>query len=203
MLPIFSEGFVLGLSTGFYCLASCLPALLPWLLSEGAGRLKTNFSVLLEFLAGRFFAYLLFALVSIEIGRAGKPYLPARLAPLAMVLTALAMLCFLFATRGGLPGKGCLRPVSPVLRRIPLALGFMTGINLCPPFVAAFVRLVEMADFAAGLVYFAGFFTATSAFLLPALGVTPFTGERLKNIGRMTLFISGLWYLTLGLKGLF
>lgn len=202
MMTILSEGFILGLSTGFYCLTSCLPALVPYLLSEGDKIWRTNFGIFLEFLAGRFAAYFLFAVISTLIGAAYKPYLPAWAAPLAMLLTALAMLAFLFTTRGGAHAKGCSLPVSPFFKRIPLALGFMTGINICPPFVAAFVRLVDMADMTAGLFYFTGFFTATSIFLLPAIAPTPFLNERLKNIGRLTLLIAGFWYLALGLKGL-
>jgi len=198
---LLSEGFVLGLSTGFYCLAACLPALLPYLLSEGDRRWGKNSAIFLEFLAGRFCAYLLFALISTFIGKAYKPYLPVWAAPAAMVLTSLAMLSFLFHSRQG-RSAGCFVPAGPFLKRIPLALGFMTGINICPPFVAAFVRLVEIADISSGMVYFAGFFTATSVFLLPALAATPLINARLKGIGRMTLFIAGLWYLVLGLKGL-
>ncbi len=202
MFSILSEGFVLGLSTGFYCLTTCLPALVPYLLSEGDTLWRTNFGIFLEFLAGRFTAYFLFAVVSTLIGVTYKPYLPVWAAPLAMLLTALAMLAFLFTTRRAPSGKGCYLPVSPFFKRIPLALGFMTGINICPPFVAAFVRLVNLADMTAGLFYFTGFFTATSIFLLPAIAPTPFLNERLKNIGRLTLLIAGVWYLILGLKGL-
>ena len=201
MFTILSEGFVLGLSTGFYCLTTCLPALVPYLLSEGDKLWRTNFGILLEFLAGRFLAYFLFAVGATLLGVTYKAYLPFWAAPLAMVLTALAMLAFLFITRGGPSGKGCSLP-RPFFKRIPLALGFMTGINICPPFVAAFVRLVDLADMTAGLFYFTGFFTATSLFLLPALAPTPFLNARLKNIGRLTLFIAGVWYLVLGLRGL-
>lgn len=202
MLAIFSEGFILGLSTGFYCLTSCLPVLVPYLLSEGGKAWKINFSIFLEFLSGRFIAYFLFAVISVLIGRTYKPYLPDWAAPLAMALTALAMLSFLFSRRSAAAGRGCVLPTGPFFKRIPLALGFMTGINVCPPFVAAFVRLVEMADMTAGLFYFAGFFTATSIFLLPAIAPTPFLNERLKIIGRMTLAIAGVWYLLLGINGL-
>ena len=93
MFSILSEGFVLGLSTGFYCLTTCLPALVPYLLSEGDTLWRTNFGIFLEFLAGRFTAYFLFAVVSTLIGVTYKPYLPVWAAPLAMSETALAMLC--------------------------------------------------------------------------------------------------------------
>ncbi|HOW90501.1 MAG TPA: sulfite exporter TauE/SafE family protein, partial [Elusimicrobiales bacterium] len=193
---------VLGLSTGSYCLVSCLPALLPYLLSEGGGSWKADLSILAEFLLGRAAAYFLFAVSAALIGRACNPHLPAWTAPLAMLITALAMLAFLFSGRfGGAEGK-CPGKAGARFAGLPLALGFMTGINVCPPFAAAFVRLVQMGDPAAGLVYFSGFFSATSLFLLPALVPGPFMNARLRNIGRMTLFLSAIWYLVLGLKGL-
>ena len=201
MFPLFSEGFLLGLSTGFFCLAACLPVLLPYLLSEGGRGWKADLAVLGEFLAGRAFAYFLFAVISASIGKSCNPYLPGWLAPLVMLLTALAMLAYLLRGRWGAAGK-CRGHGGGFYARLPLAMGFMTGINICPPFVAAFVRLVDMGDPASGLVYFSGFFAATSVFLLPVLLPSPFVNARLRNIGRMAMFLSAVWYIFLGTKGL-
>lgn len=200
MFLLFFEGVLLGLSTGFFCLASCLPALLPWLLSGGSARWTVNLAVFAEFLAGRFLAYLLFAVFAVWVGKVSNPHLPPAAAPLAMLTSALAMLYYLFATRSS--GGGCLT-AGPVLRRIPLALGFMTGINICPPFIAAFVRLAVLGELIPGLAFFSGFFAATSAFLAPALLATPFMTVRLKQVGRMTLLLSAFWYLFLGIASLF
>ena len=200
-MPLFSEGFLLGLSTGFFCLTACLPVLLPYLLSEGGRGWKADFAVLGEFLAGRALAYFLFAVISASIGKGCNPYLPAWLAPLVMLLTASAMLAFLLRGRH-VVGDKCRAVGASFYGRLPLALGFMTGINICPPFVAAFVRLVAIGDPAAGLIYFSGFFSATSVFLLPVLLPSPFINARLRNIGRMAMFLSAVWYFFLGLKGL-
>lgn len=203
MYSLLSEGFLLGLSTGFYCFTSCLPALVPYMLSEGRSAWRANFILFLEFLAGRFLAYLSFAVIVSALGKVAQPYLPSWAAPLAMVLAAVFMLCFLFFSRASRSAGGCPAGFAPLFRRLPLALGFMTGLNICPPFVAGFVRLAGLADIGAGLLYFTGFFTATSLFMLPALAPTPFLNARVKQIGRMTLFIAGVWYLFLGLKGLY
>ncbi|MEK7721842.1 MAG: hypothetical protein AAB359_05585, partial [Elusimicrobiota bacterium] len=79
---------------------------------------------------------------------------------------------------------------------------FVTGINICPPFAAGFIRLLEMADVLRGFAYFGGFFGATSLFISPVLLVTPWLSGRVNEIGRLTLLITGLWYAVLGLKGL-
>ncbi|MBI4803102.1 MAG: sulfite exporter TauE/SafE family protein [Elusimicrobia bacterium] len=202
MFAILSEGFLLGLSTGFHCVMACLPALVPYLLSEGRIAWRANCRIFLEFLAGRFLAYSISAVVASALGKISQPYLPTWAAPLAMALTALFMLASLFFSRQSRPGEKCLVGSNPVFKRVPLAIGFMTGINICPPFVAAFVRLVGLADIGAGLFYFTGFFTATSLFMLPVMAPALFMNERVKDIGRMTLFIAGIWYLILGIKGL-
>ena len=95
MPALFSEGFLLGLSTGAYCLASCLPVLAPYLLAGGGLSWKINFLIFIEFLAGRFIAYALFALAAVEFGKVSGPYLPPRALAAGMAVTALFMFYFL------------------------------------------------------------------------------------------------------------
>jgi len=203
MPALFSEGFLLGLSTGAYCLASCLPVLAPYLLAGGDRNWRGNFLIFAEFLAGRFIAYTLFALGAALLGKVSGPYLPQGALAGGMVLTALFMFYFLFSGRlkKHAPCLAAL-PAAWAEKRIPFLLGFLTGINICPPFAAGLFRLMGLADVLKGLCYFGGFFSATSLFMLPALTPTPFMDRRLKNIGRMTLFLAALWYFFLGLRGL-
>lgn len=201
---LFSEGFLLGLSTGFYCLASCLPLLAPYLLAEGGAAWKLNFGIFLQFLSGRFAAYMLFALLASLAGKAGQYALPAWALPLAMAACGLLMAFLAFSRVRG-EAAPCLlrRDLNPFFKRLPLLLGFVTGINVCPPFMAGFLRLLELADVARGFSYFGGFFAATSLFISPVLLGTPWLGKRANEIGRLTLLLAGAWYLALGLKGLF
>lgn len=200
MPALFSEGFLLGLSTGFYCLAACLPVLAPYMLAEGRAAWKFNFYIFLQFLAGRFAAYMLFALLASLAGQAGSYVLPPWLLPACMAgCGALMMYLAVSRVRGG---KGpCLlkRDLNPFFKRLPLALGFVTGINVCPPFAAGFLRLMELADVIKGFSYFCGFYTATSLFISPVLLGTPWIGRRANEIGRLTLLLAGAWYTLLGL----
>jgi hypothetical protein len=201
---IFSEGFLLGLSTGFYCLSACLPLLAPYLLAEGKAAWKFNFYIFLQFLGGRFAAYMLFALLASLAGKAGQYALPAWLLPASMAACGLLMVFLAVARVSGLSGPCILKKdLSPFFKRLPLALGFVTGINICPPFAAGFLRLMEMADVLKGFAYFGGFFSATSLFISPVLLGTPWLGARANDIGRLTHLIAGIWYALLGLKGLF
>ena len=202
MPALFSEGFLLGLSTGFYCLASCLPLLAPYLMAEGKAVWKLNFIIFLQFSGGRFAAYMLFALLASLAGKAGQYALPARLLPAGMLFCGLLMMMLAAFRVSG--ASICLlkRDFSPFFRRLPMALGFLTGINICPPFAAGFLRLMELADIPKGFAYFGGFFAATSLFISPVLLGTPWIGRRANEIGRLTLLIAGFWYAALGLKGL-
>ncbi|HAT71617.1 MAG TPA: hypothetical protein DCS63_02245 [Elusimicrobia bacterium] len=202
MPALFSEGFLLGLSTGFYCLASCLPLLAPYIMAEGRSVWKFNFFIFLQFTGGRFAAYMLFALLASLAGQAGQYALPAWLLPAGLLVCGLAM-----ALLAGFRVTGvsvCLlrRDVSPFFRRLPMLLGFVTGINICPPFAAGFLRLMELADIPNGFAYFGGFFASTSLFISPVLLGTPWLGHRANDIGRLTLMVAGIWYMILGLKGL-
>lgn len=203
MPAIFSEGFLLGLSTGFYCLTACLPLLAPYLLAEGRTVWKFNFRILLEFMGGRFAAYMLFALLASLAGKAGQGAFPARLIPAGLLSCGLVMvLLAVFRITSG-PAACLLKTdINPFFRRLPLAMGFITGINICPPFAAGFLRMMEMADILNGFIYFCGFFCATSLFISPVMLGTPWLGPRANDIGRLTLLIAGLWYIFLGVGGL-
>jgi len=201
---LFSEGFLLGLSTGFYCLVSCLPLLAPYLLAEGKAAWRFNFLIFIEFLGGRFLAYMLFALLATLAGQAGREALPRWLLPASMLFCGLWMGGLAtFRVSSGTAACALKGGINPFFKRLPLLLGFVTGISICPPFAAGFIRLMELADIAKGFAYFGGFFTATSLFISPVLLGTPWVGTRANEIGRLTLLLAGLWYAALGLKGLF
>jgi hypothetical protein len=202
MPALFSEGFLLGLSTGFYCLASCLPLLAPYLLAEGKAAWKFNFYIFLQFTGGRFAAYMLFALLASLAGRAGQYALPSWALPSGLLVCGLAMAALAAFRVTGFSVCVLNRDLNPYFRRLPMALGFVTGINICPPFAAGFLRLMELADVLKGFAYFGGFFAATSLFIAPVLLGTPWLGTRANEIGRLTLLLAGLWYIVLGLKGL-
>ncbi len=203
MPALFSEGFLLGLSTGFYCLASCLPLLAPYMLAEGRTAWKFNFYIFIQFTGGRFAAYMIFALLASLAGKAGQYALPAWVLPSGMFACGLLMMA-LAVSRVSAGTSACLlkHGFNPYLKSLPMALGFITGINICPPFAAGFLRLMELADIMKGFAYFNGFFWATSLFISPVLLGTPWLGRRANEIGRLTLLLAGLWYAVLGLKGL-
>jgi len=203
---VFGEALVLGLSSGPACMASCGPVLVPSLLADQAGmRRSTRF--LCAFLGARFLGYLLFAALAWELGvLVARP--PAKhlfIAALVHVLLAGALLWYAYLARRPRPhphrgselvtiGVATERGVSG-----PAALGFLTGLSLCPPFVIAGVRAAEMDSVAAALLFFAVFFVGTSVWFLPFVGLGCVRrSEAVTTVARMALVLIALYYLYSG-----
>lgn len=81
----------------------------------------------------------------------------------------------------------------------PLAFGFLTGVSLCPPFLAAGVRAAELHSLAFALIFFAVFFAGTATWFLPfvALGYVR-RNEALLAVSRIALLLLAGYYAYLG-----
>jgi hypothetical protein len=82
----------------------------------------------------------------------------------------------------------------------PAALGLLTGLSLCPPFVIAAVRAAELGSAAAALRFFAVFFLGTSVWFVPlvSLGYVR-RSQAVTTVARMTMVLIAIYYLCLGL----
>jgi hypothetical protein len=205
MMTMLAEPALLGFSSGLVCLAACGPVLLPWLAATGSGWRGTT-ALLGQFLAGRFIGYLAFACVTWMLGLALP--LPARSNAVVFgaVHLSLAAALLLFAVPVGRP-----RPPACAVRSrrvalaarlgflAPLALGFLTGLNLCPPFIAAGVRAAQRHSLTGALAFFALFFVGTLVWFLPFVGSAAL--RRLTVIGpiaRLTAAVVAAYYVYLG-----
>ena len=196
MSHLIIEGWLLGLSTGPYCLGACVPFMIPYLFAEGRQGWRGNAAILGEFLLGRLLAYVLFGALAGWVSGLLRPHVSQLLAQAALGVTALLMI--LYAVLKNLPHW----PVcSWVVRRLPmvrmpLVLGFLIGINVCPPFLVALARLVQEGSMASGIVFFLGFFAGTSLYAIPLLTVSPLTRlARFQRIGSLSAVLVGAWFL--------
>jgi sulfite exporter TauE/SafE len=195
MTPL-AQGFWLGLATGPYCFVACAPFLVPYLCAEGEPALADNLKTLARFLAGRFLAYLIFGAAAGALGAAVSSAVPRWLPAAALAMSALLMLSC--AVLQAFPRfSWCLAAgkwAAP--QRLPFAMGFFTGINVCPPFLTGMVVVLALGSAAGGAAFFTAFFAATSLYLLPVLGVWPWlSSARARSVGRWTLLLAGVWYL--------
>jgi len=202
-----AEAFVLGLATGPVCLASCGPVVLPWMLTQPQGFQRQGKRMAI-FLAGRLAGYLSFAIVAWSIGTAIPASWAAR--PWVYGAVELALAAALLVYAAGWPHPRCrlvepvenLVQIGPKPRRPPsgaLVLGFLTGINLCPPFLVAAVRAAQLSNLGFALLFFTSFFAATALWFTPLLTLswvrrTP----AVLTVARITSLLLAGWY---GLSG--
>ena len=203
------EPLLLGFSSGLVCLAACGPVLLPWLAAEGAGWGGTA-ARLGQFLAGRLVGYLGFAAAAWTLGLALPAPLRAGAPALAAVHLALAAALRFFALAPRRAGSApCLEARGPrrwrtrLARRLrwagPATLGLLTGLNLCPPFVAAGVRAAQRASLPEALGFFLLFFAGTLVWFLPFAGVAALRRlTAVTPVARLTTALVAVYYGYLG-----
>jgi sulfite exporter TauE/SafE len=202
------EAVALGITSGPVCLASCGPVVVPTLLAEGRG-IRPAARYLSVFLAARLAGYLLFAAIAWQLGALISLAPQARLLVTGAVYAALAVTLLWYAHASRFkPIHAC---AAPQLVRIghPIrpsstgaaALGLLTGLNLCPPFIAAGVRAAQSASMLQALLFFALFFLGTSVWFIPfaAFGCIA-RNEAVITVARITMGLVALYYLFLGVS---
>jgi len=203
-----TEAFALGLGSGPICVASCGPVLLPWLGAEPRDLRGTGRSLAI-FLAGRLAGYQGFAVVAWVAGLTLPLDLRSRTLVFGLANFGLAAL---LAFSACFTRRRCAQPPdNPPTRlyqigaanrfRLPaaLTLGFLTGLNLCPPFVAAGVRAAAAHSLPGALAFFALFFAGTCVWFLPSLAVSSLRRfSAVPAVARMTMGALAIYYAYLG-----
>ncbi len=203
-----AEALALGFGSGPICVASCGPVLLPWLGADPRD-LRTTGRLLAVFLGGRLAGYLAFAVVAWAAGLTIPVDLRTRTLIFGLANFGLAALLGFSAC---FPRHPCVKAADerhPHLYQIgaadrfrpsaALTLGFLTGLNLCPPFVAAGVRAAATHSLAGSLAFFALFFAGTSVWFLPSLAVSSLRRfNAVPTVARMTMAALAVYYAYLG-----
>jgi len=206
----FGEALFLGLASGPACVASCGPVLVPSLLAERDG-LRLNSRYLSAFLATRLLGYLLFAAVAWELGALVAIPSSERSLVFALIHLLLAAVLLRYAySVGRACNHACASSELVTIgaagkHRVPGAavLGFLTGVSLCPPFVAAGVRAAQAASVTAAMLFFAVFFLGTSVWFVPFAGLGWVRrNEAVTTVARMAMVLIALYYLLAGLTTL-
>jgi ABC-type nickel/cobalt efflux system permease component RcnA len=85
-----------------------------------------------------------------------------------------------------------------------LTVGLLTGMSICPPFVAAITQAAMTGSPVSSMVYFLFFFVGTSIFIVPLFlsGLLARIGE-LRIAARICIIIAGAWLIVKALPGLF
>jgi len=173
----------------------------------GRAGLRLNTHYLSKFLAARFLGYLLFAAVAWELGALVSLPPAPRMLLFGVIHVALAGVLLWYAyTAGHICAQLCsgseLVSIGVTRKRGmsgAAVLGFLTGLSLCPPFVAAGVRAAELGSVAAALLFFAVFFIGTSVWFVPFVGLGCVArNEGVTTVARMAMVLIALYYAYLG-----
>jgi len=200
------KGFLLGIASGGVCLAYCAPVLVPYLLGE-ARTVRANLVPVGGFLAGRLAGYMAFAVLAWLTHSVLIENLPHQKVIFGIITIGLAMLLIVYGFTGRGRDRHCpamsadaaAKPGRRSFVLMPVSLGFLTGVNVCPPFLLAFSSAAQLSRLWQSLAFFAAFFVGTSVYVAP-LPLVGLAGgcERIRIIGRLAAGIVGLFYLYSG-----
>jgi len=197
----YSEGILLGLSTGAICLAYCGPVLIPYLMGENKS-INTNFVYVSLFLSGRLIAYMFIGLIA---GIAGNLFLQNSgfntvLIGLSYIILSVLLIFYgFYQFREVCLGKKQTSISLKYFRRMPYLIpvtgGILTGLNICPPLMLAITKAASTRQIADSIVFFAMFFIGTSLFFVPLPFIGLFKKQAfLRVIGKFAAIIAGLIY---------
>ncbi|MFC1514800.1 sulfite exporter TauE/SafE family protein [Candidatus Omnitrophota bacterium] len=200
------KALTLGFSTGIFCLGYCAPILAPLMLSRDKAGIRGSAASLGLFLAGRLTAYLL---VGAAIGLAGRQtkelfILHNKIQPALLAVLGLAMIAYGVVESWSKAHfcAGLSKKYFSKGRHL-FFIGFLAGINICPPFLLASTYALGLRTIGASIVFFFFFFLATTVFLLPLV----FTGaffrfENVRSAARMTSVVVGVWFMFIAARTL-
>ena len=203
----FGEALALGLASGPACIAACGPVLVPALLTERAG-LRPSAQTLSVFLGARLLGYLLFAIGAWEVGSLAA-LLPAhRLMMMGAVNVILSGVLIWYAwSAKHACGGGCAEQKLVSIGAVKsnrasgaAVLGLLTGLSLCPPFVAAGFRAAQMGSMIQAALFFTFFFVGTTVWFVPFAGFGCIVrNQAVMTVARMTMALIAIYYLMLGI----
>jgi sulfite exporter TauE/SafE len=174
-LDVIVKAAVLGFSTGLYCLGFCLPVIFPLVFAEEHSSVKIRSQLIAKFLSGRLAAYLAFGTITGYVGKNVTHPLVQKLTAGSIVILSILLIFYGFLK--GFPRIELCFSVGRYLpdRKLPIAMGLLTGFNICPPFLLAVTYVFQLGEVAKGIVFFLVFFTVTSVYTIPFIFIGYFS----------------------------
>lgn len=194
------ESLLLGLSVGPVCLAYCSPIVVPLLSTSQSPKLSVGSLTLFTFLTGRYLGYMLTAMAVGIVGNNIHHYVDGM--AFAIISIVLGLVLLFFSIQKNFPQTKFCR----ILKRgnsqtlFLTLLGLLTGLNFCPPFLAAIVGATSTGTVAGSMIYFSAFFIGTVVFF-PAMVLLGLLSriESVRIVANICLMISGFWFVLKGI----
>lgn len=202
-------GLLLGLSNGTACLSSCAPVILPYMLHKGRA-VKGGYFCLLQFLCGRLTGYICAGMLAWLVSQTLLKDAVFRGWLLSVSQLFLGTILIIYNLKA--KKKVCTltrtdRLLSGFIGRdslfYPASLGFLTGINICPPFLIAFTEAANLNGMLGSIFFFITFFIGTSVYFIPIplLGLLR-KNDVFKTLSEMMLYLIAGYYILNGIISL-
>lgn len=191
-------GFSIGLSMALSCISFCGIIFIP-LMAARRKSLKEGLLFFFELSIGRFLGYLLFGFLAGYLG--AEIDVRIRLWFTAISFLLLAPLILLY-TQDFFTRKMHSKFVKRGLTN-PVVLGFVTGMNFCPAFLALFIIAFEAGSVVAALLLFVSFYIITTLFLGVILIGVPFSKiELIQKVARIFSVLLSIYLIIEGVRNL-
>ncbi len=203
--------FLLGLASGGACLITCGPLAAAFLTAERVD-LRRGAGLLTIFLSGRLLGYCGWAVLSWLLGRAISQVTEGSTAFSFAGLVLGAWLIYYGISRPADSHRTCpasiFKPLGLRLGRHGVFLrggiwGFLSGLQVCPPFLVAIVGAAQTGGLGASLLFFFLFYLGTGVWFIPF----PLVGTlgRFRQVAQVARFCAlplGAYYVYSGLISL-
>ncbi len=195
------EAFLLGLSTGPVCLAYCAPILVPLIVSEEEQhKYSRTLRLLGLFLLGRFGGYLSVGLVTGLLG--SRIFKFGKGSPQVVLTLLIGIILLVLGLMKNFPHlKLCkIWPGGRSSAGWGVVLGFLTGLSICPPFIAAMTASAALGSLQGSIFYFTAFFFGTALYLPLMILLGPLCRiEAANHVAKICLILTGSWFTLKGL----
>jgi sulfite exporter TauE/SafE len=192
------QPLLLGISTGIFCFSYCVPFIAPYLVAEQR-KISKNVKIILEFILGRLIGYILFGAIFGYLGEKISSQEVNLILTISLMILAIVLI---FYALGFFKPKGifCSNQYLRFKTKAPLLMGFLMGINICPPFLMSLAYVFTLHSVFKGIIYFLMFFLGTTLYFLP----TAFLGylgkmREFRLIARTAGLIVGFAFLAYGI----
>src|ERR1035437_3261553 len=199
-----TDSFILGISSGSACLATCGIVMFPYLMAGEAGVKKIAIDLSL-FLLTRFVIYFMLTTFAWRFGQAffNNPVVRNIIPGILYIVFAVLLVWYSFDKNRNpaCPAK-IIKSVSD-RRLVPILLGVVNSLGFCPALFLILTKSAIQVTLAQSYIAFLAFFVGSSLWFLPL----PLAGkirkkEVLRNIGILATGLAGIIFMIKGLTNL-
>jgi hypothetical protein len=199
-----TDSFILGLSSGSACLATCGIVMFPYLMAGEAGVKKIAIDLSL-FLLTRFVIYFMLATFAWRFGQAffNNPVVRNIIPGILYIVFAILLVWYsIDKNRNPACPAKIIKSVNN-RRLVPVLLGVVNSLGFCPALFLILTKSAIQVTLAQSYIAFLAFFIGSSLWFLPL----PLAGkirrkEVLKNIGILATGLAGIIFMIKGLTNL-